>query len=125
MLYDRGDQDSDGHGAAEDGQESERGPCFGFDWAAAVFCDLLAANGVVREAAAIVEGVGYILDVVSDAAGLNTKDFARSGVEAFGSSCSDKSLGRRNQSWKQKELGQSGDLGVCEYRGFTKNCKAM
>lgn len=61
------------------------------------------------------ERVGYVLDIVSDAAGLNTKDFARSGVEAFGPRCSYESLGSRNQSWKQKELGQSGDLGVCEY----------
>ena len=69
--------------------------------------------------------MGYILDVVSDAAGLNTKDFARSGVQAFGSCCSDQSLGSGHQSWKQKELGQSGDLGVCEHRGFAEDCETF
>ena len=115
LRYDRGDQDSDGHGAAEEGEESERAPCFRFYWAAAVFRDPLAADGIVWEAAAVVEGMGYILDIVSDATRLNTKDFARGGVETFGSCCSYQSLWGRHQSWKQKELGQSGDLGVCEH----------
>ena len=69
--------------------------------------------------------MSYILDRVSDAAGVDAENFAGSGVEAFRSSRPYQRLRSRNEPGEEKKLRKSGDLGVCKDRSFPEDSEAL
>ncbi len=105
ILFDYGnDEDGNGHGATEDGEPGQGTEHCGLDgMSTRVLRNALAADRVCGEVLAIVKEVSNVVDMISDAAGASTENFACRWDEAFGARGSDKGLWCGEEPGKEEE----------------------